>query len=559
MKCQYKRPLREDYVCSEDALPDSKEHFCIFHEQRKEKDTEEFHKKISEKIQRKDFDFAGYFFPDKISFEGVTFTEEANFLGAEFSENADFGDAKFSENAVFVNVTFSGNANFEGAEFSENVDFKNTKFEKNTNFTGANFTKVAYFGNAEFAGETHFMFATFKGLTDFTSAKFTKEAYFMHTTFTGEAKFRGITFLKKADFEKAAFREIANFEGAKFLEEVGFESATFTDAYFWNAKFSGDADFWHAKFSRVAGFKFAEFSGKANFEGAIFNERADFRDAKFTGDSEFVVATFIKEANFLKAEFTEKADFESVKFFGLTDFIDVHFGGEVSFVGAFFSDSTRIRALTGSALSRASFRASNCERVDFLGSSWSADGTEIVIFEEREGIKRGDEWAFSELEEIYRRLKQSHQRFGDHDLAGKFYYREMESRRKHQKKQRQRINWIWSEILRFTCGYGERPRRTAILSGLIITLWAFFYLFGGIVHITNGSETIINYDLTPNLTQLIYDFLWALYTSIITFTSLGYGDLHPTGWGRVAASIEVFIGVFMVALFLFVFTRKMIR
>ncbi|OYT63111.1 hypothetical protein B6U67_03555 [Methanosarcinales archaeon ex4484_138] len=87
--------------------------------------------------------------------------------------------------------------------------------------------------------------------------------------------------------------------------------------------------------------------------------------------------------------------------------------------------------------------------------------------------------------------------------------------------------------------------------------------FGGIVHIANGSEIVINYDLatrlTPEPVQLFYDFLWALYTSVITFTSLGYGDLHQTGWGRVAASVEVFIGVFMVALFLFVFTRKMIR
>ena len=84
-----------------------------------------------------------------------------------------------------------------------------------------------------------------------------------------------------------------------------------------------------------------------------------------------------------------------------------------------------------------------------------------------------------------------------------------------------------------------------------------------IVHITNGTETIINHDLatrlTPNLTQPFYDFFWALYTSIVTFTSLGYGDLYPTGWSRLAASIEVFVGVLMVALFLFVFTRKMVR
>lgn len=38
------------------------------------------------------------------------------------------------------------------------------------------------------------------------------------------------------------------------------------------------------------------------------------------------------------------------------------------------------------------------------------------------------------------------------------------------------------------------------------------------------------------------DRLTALYFSVVTWTSLGYGDVAPAGFGRVAASIEVLTG-----------------
>lgn len=40
----------------------------------------------------------------------------------------------------------------------------------------------------------------------------------------------------------------------------------------------------------------------------------------------------------------------------------------------------------------------------------------------------------------------------------------------------------------------------------------------------------------------------SLYFSIITFTTLGYGDLAPIGWGRAVAGAEVLIGLCLTAL-----------
>jgi len=48
----------------------------------------------------------------------------------------------------------------------------------------------------------------------------------------------------------------------------------------------------------------------------------------------------------------------------------------------------------------------------------------------------------------------------------------------------------------------------------------------------------------------IRNFPDSLYFSLITFTTLGYGDFRPLErWGRILAGSEAFIGAFMMALF----------
>jgi hypothetical protein len=61
--------------------------------------------------------------------------------------------------------------------------------------------------------------------------------------------------------------------------------------------------------------------------------------------------------------------------------------------------------------------------------------------------------------------------------------------------------------------------------------------------------------LTPNT------FLNSLYYSAVSFTALGYGSWvpEPTGWVKGLGAFEAFLGVFMMALFLITFTRKMTR
>jgi hypothetical protein len=141
----------------------------------------------------------------------------------------------------------------------------------------------------------------------------------------------------------------------------------------------------------------------------------------------------------------------------------------------------------------------------------------------------------------YRALKQRHTEAGMYDVAGEFHYREMEARRNLARHERRFPNALGLNLSRWLYGYGERPQRViyaaaAIVFGLALVHWLFGTVSGG--------------------------FLEALYYSAVSFTALGYGasQSDPIGWaGRFLGAGESFLGVFMMALFLVTFTRKMTR
>jgi len=154
----------------------------------------------------------------------------------------------------------------------------------------------------------------------------------------------------------------------------------------------------------------------------------------------------------------------------------------------------------------------------------------------------GEEYArdFLHARETYRCLKNFHQQVGMYDTAGRFFYREMEIKRKAQSWKRPHVK-LWSWLIKLLCGYGEKPERVTISAAVVVLGSALIYFAIG--------------TLTPNT------FLNSLYYSAVSFTALGYGSWapQPTGWVKGLGALEAFIGVFMMALFLITFTRKMTR
>jgi len=108
------------------------------------------------------------------------------------------------------------------------------------------------------------------------------------------------------------------------------------------------------------------------------------------------------------------------------------------------------------------------------------------------------------------------------------------------------LDWFISHLNSKLCGYGERADRVIAGSLVVIfSLAAIFFINNAIV-----KQGFASY--SP-------DFLECLYFSFVTFTTLGYGDYAPSQTFQLVATAEAFFGAFMIALFVLVFGRKMLR
>jgi len=251
-----KRPLYDD------------EH-CIFHSNKIEKKKRRFNSKFRKEFKRQRnneerYDFRGFVFPDSFNFKEI----------------------KFDKDVYFEEATFSGDTKFEAYTFSK---------EGMVKFNGANFLKIADFDFATFSGETYFSGVTF---SDF--------ANFNHATFNGKASFNKATFSGEFRIWFATFSGEANFQGATFLGEVDFRSATF----------SGEADFGYAQFFGKTIFNSTIFSGVAGFECIDFicPDKWNMIDTMFLHDVrgllEFIKLDYKKKGKKKDLEYRRKLEEE---------------------------------------------------------------------------------------------------------------------------------------------------------------------------------------------------------------------------------------------------------
>lgn len=160
---------------------------------------------------------------------------------------------------------------------------------------------------------------------------------------------------------------------------------------------------------------------------------------------------------------------------------------------------------------------------------------------------------FEQAEEVYRDLRKHAEHEGIFTLSGDFIQKELTMRR----MQLPRISFkrFSSKMVDLLCGYGEAPLRIISLSIFLIFCCAFLYTLTGLSY----QGEIVSYSTQASLYENFSLFLSCLYYSVVTFTTLGYGDFTPVGFSRAIAALEAFTGSFTLALFVVVFVKKMTR
>ncbi len=158
---------------------------------------------------------------------------------------------------------------------------------------------------------------------------------------------------------------------------------------------------------------------------------------------------------------------------------------------------------------------------------------------------------YQEAEEVCRNIRKQCEKQGLFEIAGDFFKREMRFRR--YQMPRMSLKRIVSKVVDLFCGYGEDPLRVVTFSIALIFTCALTYFALD----TTSAHPI--YEGVTGWKYYLFEFFNALYFSVVTFTTLGYGDISPVGFARFIAALEAFLGSFTMALFVVVFVKKMTR
>jgi hypothetical protein len=233
--------------------------------------------------------------------------------------------------------------------------------------------------------------------------------------------------------------------------------------------------------------------------------------------------------------------------------------------GHLFNINLQHASIMKADLRDANLNCANLENTNMLGVKWTGSKFENVKI----GKKIKQEYSakaalltkntqanidfLEQAEEIYRDLRKHAEHEGIFTLSGYFIQKELTMRR--LQLPRYSLKRTLSKMVDIFCGYGEAPLRIIGLSLAIIFLCAIIYAFTGISF--GGNIQAISTEQT--LEENISFFFSSLYYSVVTFTTLGYGDFTPVGISRAIAAIEAFTGSFTIALFVVVFVKKMTR
>ncbi|MDF1701089.1 MAG: ion channel [Planctomycetota bacterium] len=189
-------------------------------------------------------------------------------------------------------------------------------------------------------------------------------------------------------------------------------------------------------------------------------------------------------------------------------------------------DLRRVRSMSGGRTYGAIFKDVFLPAGGILGTRCAYDGPR-----DHDPLK---------AESVYRNLKETYKNQGEHETSGLYYEREMDMRRQRSHG----FDRFWLSALWLSCGYGERPRR-AIMTSIVVVL--------------GYALAFMALDLRGPDGPIGGRFMECAYFSTVTFTTLGYGDIIPLGAARYIAATEAFLGAWMMALFVFVFCRRMVR
>lgn len=384
-------------------------------------------------------------------------------------------------------------------------------------------TSIIEIRDSQIYGDINFANALFKNdfemSVDFTNTIFHGRVNFHSTSFCNGADFIDTEFHRKANFSESKFYS-AVFTEAKFHEYADFRKAKFYEnAIFDGIQFHNYANFVKACFKIVASFHWAFFGDYANFSGARFKKKANFDRTRFKDDIDFRKAIFDTDLSLKESNFE--------RFHVRWDIIKDH----LIYDGAVYLSLIK-----------------NFKDLEFF------EDADNCYYKYRLLAQKDKKWYPSTNKYIDFIVKicneiESYWIIIDNDLISPcstyppftWIYR---------------FNWskLSDQISRISCGYGVKLLPIILwLIGLPLIFAIFYYIFRGVI-IIGGSE-----NATKTTNPINLSMAESFYFSLMNMIGKPPTGFNSIGGWKYITMMESLLGYFLLALFVVILVKKLIR
>jgi hypothetical protein len=509
------------------------------------------------------------------AFHMSTFSNYVNFNDVIFHKDAYFKHATFKNSLSCNRVNFNSTANFNSTTFNENVYFETAKFFSGAQFIQATFLKEINFKTTIFYDYATFRGATFNGNACFEEAIFHHNALFYGAVFKNNAIFRSVRFYRGAEFAVTRFLMVANFEHAFSYDGVNFIGATFYDDVFLGWSYLLRVNFSLSRFEKRLYMKDIA-AGSIDFTETIVADNiylscTDEMD-KLDEKHNLTKMAIAKRQDEIEGDIQVKINLEAF----LTAWMK---SNRVIYTVNF--DDTSIQG------------GFHCSFQVFSPKIEKSIAPILETHKEKDWEKANKQYTW---------LKEQYRRQGAYEDEDQAHWWAMECLREKKLGQKnlkyllipfvstvmvailvlifdkagELVNigsrlidclglicltsfvsvllafpyWQDSLIYRKVLGYGVRPWN--VIRSIAIVMLFFWLIY--IIAFFEGSILPSNQSFAFNS-----PILDSLYFSVITYATVGYGDIHAIGWAASFAMIEGLLGVILNAAFVVVLFRKLIR
>ena len=553
-----------------------------------------------------------------VSFDGSVFHDQAFFQNAHMG-NASFRGNRFCDAVNFQSLKVEADFLCQGSDFAKAVDFSfvesegrgrfsfNSEFHGNVEFyrallrgpvwfLGSRFQNVS-FANTTFDGQVFFNFdrATLRERNRRRKGKRELALAFV-SVFEGQANFTNTLFYRKAVFENVFFKQFANFENAYFAEEINFENAHFQKGASFRASFcTQELNFTKAVFDDYVNFDLANINRRLNLTDATIDRGISFYHAVIdvvVAEREQIARRLIYEGMIADQEF--KKHFMRVK--------EEYLILKESFQqrGKFDEEDWayyRYRVNDRKSITQKAWRSLLGQKIlavqDDIPEA-ERENSQQLIHEAQKALQKGEkalaqskkqmakhqaelekiehekarQAMLEKVDKLQQKIDEQQAAIADRekslaDITALVAMNEERQRKLHESKDKpfNRLlallqllrNGFWV-LVDWGTGYGMHPFRIAFFAMAVILLFAMIYHISGVPY--PGNDPNFASKASGELGRYLD---WVYFSAMSFATSSPEGDIAYNPRIKFFIMMEALLGLFLMALFVGCYTRKIIR